>query len=192
MSTIAVVSEKPPQQVSLNGKEFESIMRRPLSIGQSSAGLVVSSQRDQIEVVAGGNKLNIRDLSGKSDFSQSGIPVVLDFLIQKTGFQISSYGLNFIVSVPCKEPAQWIRDSIFAPNLAQELGKTILGGAVLLNIASEPKTWNIRLEPSEGDAINVDFNASENTSQLPSKDRLCEELQEQFNGLHQFVNELGL
>lgn len=192
MSTIAVVSEKPPQQISLNEKEFESIMTRPLTIGQSPTGLVVSSQRDQIEAIAGGNKINIRDLSGKTDFSQSRIPAVLDFFIQKSGFQISSYGVNFIASVPCKEPAQWIRDNVFVLNLPQKLGKTILGGAALLNIASEPKRWNIRLDPSDGDTINVDFNASEITSQLPGKDRLCEELREQFSGLHQFLNDLGL
>jgi len=192
MSTIAVVSKKQPQQISFNEKEFESIMTRPLTIGQSPAGLVVSSQRDQIEAIAGGNKINIRDLSGKTDFSQSRIPAVLDFFIQKTVFQISSYGVNFIVSVPCKEPAQWIRDNILAPNLPQKLGKTILGGTALLNIASEPKRWNIRLEPSDGDTINLDFNASEITSQLPGKERLCDELREQFIGLHQFVNDLGL
>jgi len=192
MSTIAVVSDEPPSQVSLSDKELESILKRPFTIGQSPAGTVVSSQRDQIEIIAGGNKLNVRDLSGDVEFSESKIPTILDFFIKKIEFQISSYGINFIITVPCAEPGQWIRDNILAPNISEKISKTVLRGAAVLNIASGDKTWNIKLDPGESNKINVDFNASETTEQIPDQDRFREELQEQFDGLRQFLSDLGL
>lgn len=192
MSTIAVTGDQPPSQVSLSEKELESILKRPFTIGQSPAGLVVSSQRDQIEIIAGGNKLNVRDLSGGVEFSESKIPTVLDFFIQKSKYQVSSYGVNFIITVPCIEPGQWIRDNILALNISEKIGKTVYKGAAVLNITSGDKTWNIKLEPGESNTINVDFNASEATGQIPNQDRLREELQEQFDGLRQFLSDLGL
>lgn len=192
MSTIAIVSEHVPAPISIDAKELEPILKRPVTIGQSPAGLVVSSQRDQLEVIAGGNKLNVRDLSGKTVFSESKIPPVLDFFIRKTGFKVSTYGINFIIAVPCKEPAQWIRDNVFAPDISGKIGKTVVGGAALLNIAFGNKVWNIKLEPGEGQAISVDFNASETTQQLPDQAMLRTELQEQFHELQELLTKWGL
>ena len=192
MSTIAVTSDQPPLQTSFSEKELESILKRPFTIGQSPAGLMVSSQRDQIEIIAGGNKLNVRDLRGDVEFSKSKIPTVLDFFIQKTEYQVSSYGVNFLITVPCAESGQWIRDNILAPNISERIGMTVFRGAAVLNITSGDKTWNIKLEPGESDRINVDFNASETTGQLPDQERLRKEMSEQFDGLIKLLNDLGL
>lgn len=192
MSTIAVTSEQPPEPVSIDQKEMESILARPLTIGQSPQGLLVSSQRDQLQVIASANKINVRDLSGRPDFSQSKVPTVLDFFIRESRFRVNSYGVNFIITVPCEEPAQWIRDNILAPQISEKIKKTLVGGTATVSIASRRKTWNVKFEPSGDGTIGVDFNASEFTAKLPDQDMLREELQEQFDGLLQLLNDLGL
>ena len=190
MSTIAVITAPPPQPRSIDQKDLQQVLTRPLAIGQSPEGLVVSSQRDQIEVMVGGNKINVRDLSGEPRFSESKIPPILHFFLGSS--QITSYGVNFIITVPRVEPLQWMRDNILSPQISERTQKTLMGGAGTLKIAFEHKTWNIKLEPGEGDTINVDFNASEETQQLPDNARLCQELREQFDALLRFLNDLGL
>lgn len=190
MSTIAVITAPPAQPRSMDQKDLQKVLTRPLAIGQSPEGLLVSSQRDQIEVIAGGNKVNVRDLSGQPRFFESKIPPILRFFLGSS--QINSYGVNFIVVVPRVEPLQWMRDNILSSQISERTQKTLIGGAGTLKIAFEHKTWNIKLEPGEGDTINVDFNASEETQQLPDDARLCQELQEQFDALLQFLNDLRL
>ena len=190
MSTIAVITTPPPQPRSIDQKDIQQVLNRPVAIGQSPEGTVVSSQRDQIEVIVGGNKINVRDLSGQPRFSESKIPPTLHFFLGSS--QINSYGVNFIIAVPRVEPLQWIRDNILSPQISERTQKILIGGAGALRIVFEHKTWNIKLEPGEGDTINVDFNASEKTQQLPDDARLCQELQEQFDALLRFLNDLGL
>ena len=190
MSTIAVMTAPPAQPRSINQKDLQQVLARPLAIGQSPEGVLVSSQRDQIEVIVGGNKINVRDFSGEPRFSESKIPSILRFFLGPS--QINSYGVNFLITVPRVEPLQWIRDNILSPQISERTQKTLIGGSGTLKIAFEHKTWNIKLEPGEVDTINVDFNASEETQQLPDDARLCQELQEQFDDLLRFLNDLGL
>jgi hypothetical protein len=190
MSTIAVITAPPAQPRSIDQKDLQQVLTRPLAIGQSPDGILVSSQRDQIEVIVSGNKINVRDLSGEPRFSESKIPSTLHFFLGSS--QIKSYGVNFIINVPRVEPLQWIRDNILSSQIPKRTQKTLIGGAGTLKIANGSKTWNIKLEPGEGDTINVDFNASEETQQLPDNSRLSQELQEQFLALLRFLNDLGL
>lgn|GEM_PF-5112116 len=192
ISTIAALIAPPPlpQPIEIDQRAIEQVLTRPLAIGQTPGGMFVSSQRDQIEVIVGGNKVNVRDLSGRKTFSESKIPPILHFFIGSS--QITSYGVNFILTVPRVEPIQWICDNILSPQISKKTEKTLIGGAGTLKIVSGHKTWNIKLEPGEGDIVNLDFNASETTIQLPDDNRLREELQEQYNALMEFLNELEL
>jgi hypothetical protein len=192
MSTIAVLTIPPQQPVSIDQKDLERVLTRPLSVVQSPAALVISSQRDQIEAIVAGNKTNIRDLSGRKIFSRNKIPSVLNFFIQKYKLQVTSYGINFIVTVPCRKPAKWIVDNLLSSQISERTGKTLVGGVSTISVASEQKTWNIKFEPIDDERISVDFNASEQTQQLPGVARLRTELQEQFDGLLTFLNNLEL
>ena len=192
ISTIAVVTEPPQQALALDQKELEQILTRPLSVVQSPAALVVSSQRDQLEAILSGNKTNIRDLSGQTTFSQSKIPTVLNFFIQRFALQVISYGVNFVVTVPCVQPAQWIANNLISSRVSEKTGKIPVGRMCLVSVESGRKTWNIKLEPIDNMTLNVDFNASEETQQLPDVKTMHDELQEQFEGLLKFLNDLEL
>jgi hypothetical protein len=193
MSTITLLSLPSQQPAAIDQKDLERVLTRPLLIGQSGPALIISSQRDQIEVVSAGNMLNVRDLSGKSEFSESKVPTVLDFFFTlSTPRLLSSYGVNFIISVPRSEPGQWVRDNILAAQISVKTQKTLLGGSAMLKIAADPKTWNIKLEPREDNKISVDFNASEDTQELPDPAALRQEMREQFESMLRFLTELGL
>ncbi len=117
----------------------------------------------------------------------------MSFFIQRFALQVTSYGVNFVINVPCIEPAKWIADNLLSTNnVLQKTGETLIGSAATLRIASGQKKRNIKFEPSGDKAISVDFNASEETPQLPNQKRLREELQEQFQALLEFLNALEL
>jgi len=61
----------------------------------------------------------------------------------------------------------------------------------MLKIAADPKTWNVKLEPRE-DKISVDFNATEDTQEVPDLAHLRQEMGEQFESMLKFLTELGL
>ncbi len=192
MSTIAVLSLPSQQQATIDQKNLEQVLTRPLTIGQSGAVLIISSQRDQIEVLAAGNSLNVRDLSGRKEFSGSKVPDVLDFFLRLSSPHLTSYGVNFIIAVPCSEPEQWIRDNILSAQISVKTRKPLLGGGATLKIAADLKTWNIRLGAGEDNKVSVDFNASEDTREVPSPARLRQEMGEQFESMLAFLAELGL
>ena len=106
--------------------------------------------------------------------------------------QLTSYGVNFIINVPCIEPVKWIGDNIISTQVSQKTKKTLIGGIATVKMAAGQKTWNIKFEPSDDKTITVNFNASEETQQLPDRQRLREELQEQFQALLEFLNALEL
>lgn len=192
ISTIAVGTELPQQALGIDTKELEQILTRPLSVVQSPVALMVSSQRDQLEAILSGNKTNIRDLSGRKTFAPSKIPTVLNFFIQKFALQVISYGVNFIVTVPCVQPAQWVANNLISSQVLAKTGLTPIGNTCVVSVMSGRKTWNIKFEPMDDSTLNVDFNASEKTRQLPDVDAMHNELQEQFDGMLKFLNDLEL
>ncbi len=191
MTTIAIITA-PPQQSSIGPQELEQVLTPPLTIGQSLEGLLFSSQKDQIQVITGGIKTNVQDLSGRKGFSRSNIPTILHFFVDRFGLKVSTYGVNFIINVPCIEPVKWIGDNIISSQVSQKTKKTLIGGTATVKMAAGQKTWNIKFEPRGDKGINVAFNASEDTQQLPGQKRLREELQKQFQALLEFLNALEL
>jgi len=191
MATIAVITALPDQST-ISQQEFEQILTPPLTIGQGSEGLLVSSQRDQIQVITGGNRTNVRDLSGRKTFSKNKIPAILHFFIDRFHLQVTAYGINFVINVPCIEPVKWISDNIISTQVSQKTGKTLIGGIATVKVEAGQKIWNIKFEPSGDKMIKVDFNASEETQQLPNRQKLREELQEQYYALLEFIDDLEL
>lgn len=192
MSTIALLSLPSKEPDNIDQKDLERVLTPPLLIGQSGPAVIISSQRDQIEVITVGNMLNVRDLSGRSDFSGSKVPDVLGFFCSLSTPRLSSYGVNFIIAIPRLEPEQWIRDNILAAQISIKTRKTVLGGNATLKIAAAPKTWNIKLESVRDNKISVDFSASEDTQEIPNPERLRQEMGEQFESMLRFLTELGL
>lgn len=191
MSTIAVVHETPESK-KVSPKDLEQILNPPLAISASLEGQVIVSQRDQIEVVLANVKTNVRDMSGRPDFSRSKIGKVVVFFVTRFEMRVSSYGLNFLVKVPCANPNEWLIENVISSKISEKTGKPVIGGAAVVSLESEKKTWNIKLEKAEDAVILVDFNASEQTDRLPDDDALRGELDHQWASLVRFLSDLGL
>lgn len=191
MTTIAVLHE-PLAVKNIPAKELEEIVSPPISVGGSIGGIVIGSQRDQIEIVAANNKTDVRDLSGRKDFSGSKIGKALELFTGKFGLRVKSYGINFVLRVPCFEPEKWITQNILSPGISEKTGKTLVGGSVAVAVKSGNKTLNIKFEPTEDQKLVVNFNASEATTSLPSAAMLSDEMTEQWNSMVRFLGDLGL
>lgn len=191
-STIAAATKEPAQPVPIDPKAMEAILARPIAVGASPDGLLFSSQRDQIEAILSGNRIDVRDVSGKLTFEESKIPKVLVSLLELLKLETVSYGINFLITLPREKPASWIKDNVLARQIEKKTGKKLVGGAAVLRVTAQPKIWNIKLEPSEEQTIQVNFNASEQVGQLPDQKRLREELQEQLDAFLTFLTSLGL
>jgi len=192
MSTIVALIVPASEPTSIGQKEIDSILTRPLTVGQGPAGLLIGSQRDQMEVIAGPNRIEVKDLSGRSDFALRKIPTVLAFFVKAASSKLLSYGINFILVVPCPKPDTWITDNVLARDISEKTGRTLLGGGVSLKVSANGKAWRVKLDPAENDHLTVDFNASQKTEQLPSEEALKAELTQQFEALMSFLDQLGL
>ena len=192
MSTIAVVVEAPTQPLALDPNSLKKILTPPLSVGQALVGSVtISSQRDQIDVTAEPTKINVRDLSGRQEFEHSRVPSVLHELIGLYKTTISSYGINFLLTVECPSSGEWVRDNILRLDLPEKTGRTLVSANAGFRIEAQPKVWNIKLDTSDRSRLAIDFNGHEVSQELPTEDRLREELGEQFEKLLELLKSLG-
>ncbi len=192
MSTIVALIAPSREPTNLEQKDLEHILTPPLTIGQGMGGFIVSSQRDQIEVTALPNRIEVKDLSGHSDFAMRKVPTVLDVFVKAMSSKLATYGINFVLLIPCTKPETWIIDNILARNISEKTGKTLLGGGVTLKVSAGEKTWTVNLTPAENDHMTVNFNISQNTEQLPYEETLKSEMVEHFEALISFLNQLGL
>jgi len=190
-STIAVTHEIPADK-NVNIKDLEQFLSPPLTVGVTPEGTMISSQRDQIEIVTSNVKTNVRDLSGKTDFVASKGGGILNWFVTNFELKINSYGINFILRVSCSTPRQWITENILSSRISERTGNKLTGGAALISLDASPKTWNIKFEPINDDKLAVDFNASEKTVTLPAADILCSELKTQWELLAKLLGNLGL
>lgn len=191
MSTIAITHEVPKAK-NVNPKELEQILDPPITIGVGPEGSIFGSQREQIEIIATNTKTNVRDLSGKKDFAGSKVGVILNHFVTKFGLKVNSYGVNFILSVSCPTPGQWIMNNILSSSISEKTSRKLVSGAAAISLEAERKTWNMRFEPVDDNKLAVDFNASEKTAELSEADALIGELKVQWELLLKFLGDLGL
>lgn len=194
MSTIAVVVDEPTSPPRITDADIRLLLRPPFSIGQLVTGeATVSSNRDQIDVIFGPTKINVRDLRGNSDFTNSKIATIVHAFLDFYKTKIRSYGVNFAVTVDMDAPEVWIRDKLLNVALAEITGKELLSGrAAHISLQADPKTWNIRFERNADGKLEINFNASQEAAELPATDMLTRELKEQYQGFMDLIVGLGL
>lgn len=191
MSTIATTHEAPATK-NVNVKELEQFLSPPITVGAAPEGSIISSPREQIEIIASSVKTNVRDLSGKKDFAGSKVGIILNWFTTSFGVKVNSYGVNFMLRVSCSNPRQWITENILSSRISERTGKKLTSGAAAVSLEAEPKTWNIRFEPLDDKSLAVDFNASQKTIELPVAEVLSGEFRTQWELLAKFLGDLGL
>lgn len=192
MSTVAVLHEIP-EPTNIVIKNFETLLSPPITaVATSPLGTLISSQRDQIEILIANNKTDFRDLSGKTDFSSSNIGKIVDYFINEFKLKVNSYGVNFILRLPNPEPRGWIVENIISSDIISKTGKKLVGGKGTISFKSGRKIYNIAFEEHDGKNIELNFNATEKVGKVPNPEALNNELQKQWIFLLKFLSELGL
>src|SRR4030042_6424976 len=108
MSTVALLHEIPEPK-NINIKEFEKFLGPPINaVASSPVGMLISSQRDQTEILIANNKTDFRDLSGRKDFSSSNIGKIVEYFVSEFQLKVHTYGINFILRMPHSEPQKWV------------------------------------------------------------------------------------
>lgn len=196
VSTIAVLLQPggPPLQIDVGDDALAAILRRPLTIVQApQQGSIITSNRDQIEVQLFLNKIDVRELSGDITKGRSKIPrIIHEFLASSPDLKIQSYGVNCILEINVKRPREWLGNNLLDPGLASKLGTSLSSNLLTLVLDRPPKVWTVRFEVQHGDKLNINFNASEHTDALPSREQLCSDLGAQYKALNEFLAQLGL
>lgn len=183
--SIAVLYTAPEILPSISGNDIAKILRRPLGLGQTPEGLLVAnSNRDQIEVQIGANKLDVRDLSDGLEHAKDKIPeVVGGFLELLGGVEITSYGVNFIAEVANDSPDIWMAKTFLNDELSAQLSSPIACTSVAIRIDQAPKVVTVRFETREDLRISVNWNASQQAETIPSNEQISEDIENQFREL---------
>ena len=195
VSTVAVVLAPAdiPRSVNVSTFNLEGILRRPLTFSQSLEGPIITSNRDQVEIQFLSNKIDVRESSGEITQARGRIPRIAHSILDTLSeIKPQSYGLNFILEIDVKRPQEWLGDNLLHPELSSKLETAFSSSLVTLILDRTPKKWTIRLETLSGERLSVNFNASENTDALPNQEMLGHEIEEQFESLKDFLNQIGL
>ena len=194
-SSIAAIVTPADHPVTVDQNSFLDFLSRPVNISQDTLGqLSVNSTRDGIEITLSGNKLNVRDLSGRQDMTESRLPTVSHRFLEAIGAgDPTAYGINYDLIVSMDDPATWAADNLISEQLRGRVEQSAVSAGLFVRWDAAPKTWNIRIEPSpRQDGIRIDFNAHQDTQRLPDSVELLAELTEQYDALVIFMNQIGL
>ena len=196
MTTIAVVVEAPLEPPQITQDAMTQLLRPPLATGVSQSGeTLISSNRDQIEVLFSPNKINVRYQGDDPASAKNLIPrTLLQFL---TWYQtdVKSYGVNFVVLVSLGEvdPETWLADNLIAPAVSDRLGGAIIGSkGVSISLEAENKTWNLEFSRSTEGKLMINFNSSEEVGEAgwPPTPNLGDQLDSQYEHLVELVRRL--
>ena len=197
LSTIAVVfapyDPSVPIGIGIN-INLERILRRPLNISKGPEGSVITSNRDQVEVQLLLNKLDVREFSGDVAQAKSKVPRIMHgFLSSLPGIiKIQSYGVNLILEIDEEKPSEWLGNRLLNPDLASQFGTSLSSNLVAMLFDRPPKTWTVQFQALPDDRLNVNCNVTERTSELPSQEKLGDEIEGQYKALEKFLSEIGI
>ena len=172
-STVAVIFEPQPQaSLSLNGEALARVMHLPTPNYAPDGSLVINSRRDQVEVALSPNKVDVRDVGLGTDNNEK-IPRILHgvwALLRPEGLR--SFGINFVVSVPRENPGGWIAQTFLSQRLWEIIQLPYNSDAVRISYQRPDKRITIRFESGPDSTVIINFNASQEITDLPEREIL--------------------
>lgn len=195
LSTIAVVVNPPKELPRITDEDIRSLLNPPLSVGMTNMGQsIVTSTKDQIDVLTTPTKIEVRDLSGADRLKRTKIPRIIHAYLDWYGTQPMSYGINFILTIaPITDPDMWIGSNLVHESIPSKSGKRLLGSkSASFSLEAGQKVWNIRVTSVPKNSLEINFNSSQEINELPSAEFLIEERAEQYRQLKEFIRTLGL
>jgi hypothetical protein len=194
-STIAVLFEPLSSPPKLDERDLTAVFRRPLGVGQTPDGqLIVSSSRDQAEVILGINKVDVRDLSGDIAIAKTGIPKRLRAFLELMSNPIPrSFGLNFIIEFAMADSRMLLANNLLDSAKFVQSGTELRSDSVSLIFKhNSGKSWTLRFSTPSNEAMTLNFNASEEAEKLPDGGALGDQFETQYQELVKYVKFLKL
>jgi hypothetical protein len=184
-STVAILFGPEFQPKSpVPGQEIGKFMHRPILNISPEGATVLTSHRDQIEVLLAGNKLDVRDVSGRGNTAHERIPTVLHGICPIiSNDKPRSYGINFVVSTPNDNPTGWIAERFLNQDLCSIVGSPIGSNGVSVVFERANKIITVRFDPGPESTIMVNFNASQVISELPKTQAMATDIEAQHGRL---------
>jgi hypothetical protein len=197
LSTVALLFEPSEnrQPIELTQEVFETFLRKPLQISVLSGNRIfASSNRDQIEVQVYSNKLDVRDANGDIQHGIDNIPRILRdaATLWPEEENVKSCGINFVVDVYLENPKAWLGNHLLNQALITDVGSAISSNLVSLMFKQDQRDWTIRFQEQQGKRLNINFNASQTITNLPSQKDLQIDINTQYCAFRDFLAQLGL
>lgn len=190
-TSVVVVFDIEGARPRLSAETLKKIIRPPLTIGTAGEPgvTVVSSPRDQIDILLGQGRLQVRDNSGREPGEKPVSRIVLDTLVQLAG-KYRALGLNYGLAFRLRSgelPAQLIKDKMLNTKfLGSKIDTGFIGTAIKLQYPKGSKIYNLLLEPYEdpkSERFHIDLNVHEDTTTLPPHDVLEKSFKTEYSDL---------
>ena len=194
VSTVAVLFDNPAEgQFTLSREDVAQVIRIPTLSYPPDGSVVVQSHRDQVEVALVPGKVDVRDVSGYSDETPAKLSRILHGIwpLLRAG-RAKSFGINFVASWESQDPKAWIGNRFLHPGLKGNLGEELSSDTVHLSFTRMAKAITIRFQAVGGSTLLSNFNASEDLMELPSPERVEEDMKSQRNLLVNLFDDLGI
>lgn len=190
-TSVVVVFDIEGARPRLSVETLKKIIRPPLAIGMTGEPsiTVVSSPRDQIDILLGQGRLQVRDNSGREPGKKPVSKIVLDTLMQLGG-KHRALGFNYGLAFRLRSgelPAQLIKDKMLNTKfLGSKIDTGFIGTSIKLQYPKGSKTCNLSLEPyenPESERFHIDLNVHEDITTLPPHDALEKSFKIEYSDL---------
>ena len=193
-STVAVLFMPQFQPKSpVSAQALGEVLHRPTANMAPDGSVVITSHRDQVEVVLSGPKVDVRDVSGSADKTHEKIPSVLHGICRLLSDEAPrSFGINFVVSVPNENPSAWIGQKFLNKELNSIIQTPLESNIVSVIYNQSNKRATVRFEPGPESTVVVNFNASQEITKVPGEEEIATDIKSQRTALLDLLEALEI
>ena len=193
-STVAVVYGPQFQPKSpVSAQALGEFLHRPTANTAPDGSAVITSHRDQLEVVLTGPKIDFRDVSGSPEKTHEKIPAVLHGICRLVSDDLPvSLGINFVALVPNESPSVWIAQKFLNSELSSITHTQLESAGISLVYDQYDKRITLRFDQGPDSSVVVNFNASQQLTNLPEQEQIATDIESLRDAFIDFLDALEM
>jgi len=193
-STVAIVYGPQFQPKSpVSAQDLGGFLHRPTANLAPDGSAVITSHRDQVEVVLSGPKIDVRDVSGSHEKTHEKIPRALHGICRLLSDDHPiSFGVNFVALVPNDNPGSWIAKKFLNSELRSITHTPLESAGISLVYHQHDKRITLRFDPGPDSSVIVNFNANQEITNLPEQDQIAADIKSLRKALLDFLDALDM
>lgn len=187
--TVAVLFEPVTVSTPIAETDALKVLKRPVNLAQSMNGsLIISSNRDQKEIVISPNKIDARDTSEDIDEAKTRLPELLRYFLDLIGNPtLKTLGINFVLEAEAIDTQRWLADKTISASFREQITGPISSKSISVTFERSDQEWTLTFSAPTPERISVNFNASKDMASLPSETDLSNSIKEQFSDMEQYL-----